>query len=492
MAWPTRGQRFNLDLDDDEVIDRAVSTDNLHFISDIQERSSNAPTAPSAPSFKNQTTGFPAHKKRVSKFAKAHSKDASSKSVSFAEDETSRHGSQSGDSSQANGKPMSFEEQERQKIDVENRQRLAAMSDAEIEEARAELLSSLNPSMLEKLLRMGNIDDDPHGRDFPSPEATPPDSDRGRLPKTSKKVPFQDDGDISTKERPLLSQPPFAEKGQDVNDATQIRGFQTNVTASESPASSDAKAVENPLDSPSIHFPHPSEPPDLDPNSSSFLTDLHTKYFPTLSHDPSKLAWMTDTTIPPSIDPNSDPENPSQRIPTTYSPHAAALAPTELRFSFSGALIPPKIAHEIPVNLGLHHHGDAPEAAGYTIGELAILSRSTVAAQRCIGYSVLGKILFRLGKGEFGDTMEEDVEEGEGYGGNNGDDNDVVEEDRLRRGMGEMARGMWQVMHSEHIIDILTTAASEEGEKRHASARAYAQEAVWLWRRGGGRRWKAE
>ena len=51
---------------------------------------------------------------------------------------------------------------------------------------------------------------------------------------------------------------------------------------------------------------------------------------------------------------------------------------------------------------GLHHHGAAPEDAGYTIGELAHLARSTVPAQRCVAFQTLGRVLYRLGRGEFG------------------------------------------------------------------------------------------
>jgi RNA polymerase II-associated protein 1 len=115
-----------------------------------------------------------------------------------------------------------------------------------------------------------------------------------------------------------------------------------------------------------------------------------------------------------------------------------------------------------------------PEAAGYTIPELAMLSRSTVPAQRCIAWQVLGRILFRLGKGEFGERGSTLVE------------------------------GLWRNVEREGVVArMLAEANGEKSEQsqagglagteksglgRHASAKAWATEGVWLWRFGGGDR----
>ena len=61
-------------------------------------------------------------------------------------------------------------------------------------------------------------------------------------------------------------------------------------------------------------------------------------------------------------------------------------APENLRFGFRGTIITSQASASIPVTLGLHHHGRNPGAAGYTINELSIYARSTVAAQRCFAY----------------------------------------------------------------------------------------------------------
>ena len=477
MAWPTHGERFNVDFGSEDEVQDTVTAPRGDFISDIKERSVSAPRVPSAPSYKNQTTGFPAHKKRVSKFASRHQAIEARESTLPAGHGLHLADATANEAQQAQSQNLSFEEREKQEIDVENTQKLAQMSDVEIEEARAELLSSLNPALVEKLLRRANIDDDRHDTDFPSLDTNRLDTTKQESSRPPKKVSFQDDTHQDSSEQ--LEELTFQSEANNPKNSHIISGPDQADSISQS--LNNPNQAQDLLNPPSIHFPHASKAPDLDPSSPSFLSDLHSKYFPSLSHDPSKLSWMTESSGDTAS--NSASKN-------SYSPDASSLAPAEIRFSFTGALIPPRVAHDIPVTKGLHHHGEAPDAAGYTIGELAILARSTWPGQRCIGYSVLGKVLFRLGKGEFGDTMAEELVPQD----ENGEQVDDVkdEAERIARGKGELARGLWQVMHDEHVIDILTAAASDEGEKRHVTAKAYAQEAVWLWRRGGGRRWKAE
>jgi len=200
-----------------------------------------------------------------------------------------------------------------------------------------------------------------------------------------------------------------------------------------------------------LHFPTPPTAPELDPNSSSFLEDLHEQYFPNLAHDPSKLAWMTAAT---------EEENAS------YNPANSGLDPSAVRFSFKGALIPPSMANSLSTDLGLHHHGDAPSAAGYSIPELALLARSSFPAQRCIAFQTLGRILYRLGTGEFG--RESDV--------------DLLGPDGEK---AKLARGLWAAVKENRVLDTLTEEAKKE--KGHRTSIALAQEAVWNWQRGGGR-----
>ena len=51
---------------------------------------------------------------------------------------------------------------------------------------------------------------------------------------------------------------------------------------------------------------------------------------------------------------------------------------------------------DIPVTAALHHHGEEPEAAGYTLEELFHISRSTVLQQRVIALQTLSKIICQV------------------------------------------------------------------------------------------------
>ena len=60
------------------------------------------------------------------------------------------------------------------------------------------------------------------------------------------------------------------------------------------------------------------------------------------------------------------------------------------RFDFKGALV--SRTADIPVTAALHHHGEEPEAAGYTLEELFQLARSTILQQRVIALQTLSNI----------------------------------------------------------------------------------------------------
>nr|CAH8833303.1 unnamed protein product [Trichobilharzia regenti] len=73
-------------------------------------------------------------------------------------------------------------------------------------------------------------------------------------------------------------------------------------------------------------------------------------------------------------------------------------AERQARFDLSGLVVPPNAV--VDTHLGLHHHGEEPERAGYTIGEMFHLCRSSVPAQRRLALSMLASALAqtRLGK----------------------------------------------------------------------------------------------
>ncbi|CAC9890791.1 unnamed protein product [Aureobasidium pullulans] len=305
---------------------------------------------------------------------------------------------------------------ERRRIDEENRQRIAEMSPEEIEEERRELLSSLDPSLIQRLLGRATIEEGGSNEDFPGlqdrvEEVQPEKKTQPDVTKPRKTVKFAE-----VKDEPA---------GANVEVTAQDEnGTSTKQNEHNHPGHEAAAEVALPTDS-TIHFPRPPQPPSLDPSDPNFLEDLHEKYFPDLPADPEKL----------------------------------------------------DLAAEIPVTMGLHHHGNAPDAAGYTIPELAMLARSSVPAQRCVAFQTLGRVLYRLGKGEFGDPGEE----GQGTEG-------------AKDTLGELARGLWFEVKKESVLEICLAESEGRGAAggRHMGAKAYATEAVWLWQQGGGRRWKAE
>jgi hypothetical protein len=347
---------------------------------------------------------------------------------------------------------------ERRAIDEENRRTLAGMSDAEIEEERQELMSKLNPALLQKLLMRSNIDQGSNERDFdtePLPAAISSATDKDNLeplkPSSTKKVSF-------------------------ATPEPEIVAPSTPVPTSQPPSNADTISTATSQESQdSIHFPTPPQPPDLDPSSPTFLQSLHEKYFPSLPYDPSTLSWMAP------VDP-SDTKSP-------YHPSQTGLNASQLRFDFNGALLAPSVARSIPSDMGLHHHEEAPEAAGYTIPELAVTARSKVAAQRCMAYQTLGRILYRLGQGEFGIEKGVQTTDGPARVARNpgaGEESEEEDEEDEEDVGSAMARGLWTCVEEGKVIETLTEEANKT--KGHLTARTFAQEALWNWRRGGGRK----
>lgn len=414
------GQRFHLDLDSDnwkfDIKDDDPLAPSVDAVSEIKERNSEA--IPAAPSLKSSKTGFPEHRTRpvsAFKLRQQAQKDA----------QTSLKRSEPSDqaiiyhAAKKHGIDLESARNESQ-IDAENRNRINNMSLEEIEQAREEIMAQFNfkkdPDFLRKFLRRADIDteSDKQQKEWDSHEAARPKDE------SQKSVSF------ASQPSDAVEAPPFALQKQ--NSSQSQEETQSHTTTS------------------TVHFPNPPprNPADykpLDPNHPSFLKDLHTTYFPDLPYDPSKLSWLTDPTA-------------TEDAASSYNPSNAGYTPSSIRFSFTGNLITPTESLDIPTTAGLHHHGDAPSSAGYTVPELALLERSTLPNQRCIAYQVLGRILYRLGRGDFGP-----------------------------RG-GELTEGLWTCIERERVVEVMMAEANRD--RGHLSARNYATEALWLWRRGGG------
>ncbi|PLB51704.1 transcription factor Rba50 [Aspergillus steynii IBT 23096] len=439
-----RGQRFVLDLDDEEdqappVIDPQDSSSFSlpGMIGEIREREPTAAPAPPKP----PSAGFPAHRRRAKPSAFKQRRDAPS-------------------TAPAPAASVSGPVDEKTEIGQENSRHLAAMSADQIQAEREELLESMDTSLLEKFLRRARIDS-PEESSTPRPgpsASSPPPTTRSTEPTPSQQVP--------SAPKPTIKPESAPRKDQDKATSQLDDRAPTHLPDDLHPAS------EFPTDG-AVHFPTPpsqsSTMPNLDPSSPSFLSDLQKHYFPNISHDPSALSWLK----PPSAEADA-PDAESAYHPAS---EAQAVHPANLRFSLVGTVLSPSTSLALPTTLGLHHHGNDPHAAGYTIPELAILSRSSFPAQRCVAWQVLGRILFRLGKGEFGERGSTLVE---GLWS-------VVEQERVVAGMlAEADGGSSDTKRDKEQKAAPGPSGVGSGIGRHASAKAWAVEGVWLWQSGGG------
>lgn len=422
-----RGQRFHIDLPSDEHGQaESEPVDDSHgapaLVGDIIEKTARNASEPTAPSLKAGSSGFPAHKKRR---------------------QLSRFQQQRTPVSQVDVFPpanaawgRSIEANEARSIDRENRRIIAAMSDQDIENEQQEFLRNLDPSLVDKLMK-----DSSKGNSDLSGPPRPASESSEAYRNGSSELPMS----YARRQPPAsVGNPREVSKSNDNRTIGQEARDRDLETCKADDEISESKGPSNVPGTPGIHFPQGpthggviylprAHPPALDPSSPSFLADLHAKYFPSLPAEPDKLAWMSST-------PASD---------SPYLSNAKSLPVSAIRFSFDGTIVAPGTAQLIPVTKGLHHHGQAPESAGYTILELAYLARSAFPTQRCIAYQTLGRILYRLGKGGFDGISE----------------------------------GLWKCIEDGRVLESL----QEEAQKTvgHVSAKAYATEALWLWSRGG-------
>ncbi|KAJ6178402.1 hypothetical protein N7519_008863 [Penicillium mononematosum] len=435
-----RGERFVLDLDEESGAPEVPSPFSL--VGEIQERApSNA--IPPAPKLPTSSTGFPAPRQR--------------KPSSFKQ----RRANQSTPPAAAPTEPTV--QDEKKSIDEENRRQLAAMSDAQIQQEREELMEQMDPGLLERFLRRANIEEDRKSKFEPAPAA-----DETSKPKKSVSFDIPPSAPVPAPSAQSHSIPKPSPKPHPRNEDLAPPSLPEDLHPASERPSLDPATIET------FHFPQPTAPmPVLDPSSPSFLSDLQSHYFPEIAQDPSTLSWLQ----PLSAD-EEDPDSTSAYHPAS---NAISMAPSAIRFSLRGTILAPETSLSLPTTMGLHHHGEDPHAAGYTIPELAILSRSTFPAQRCIAWQVIGRILFRLGRAEFGE-----------------------------RG-GQLSDGLWFVIEKEGIVagmlaeadgaagqtqgrDKSKNTKDEEGGNlplasgvgRHASAAAWAVEGIWLWQKGGG------
>ena len=84
--------------------------------------------------------------------------------------------------------------------------------------------------------------------------------------------------------------------------------------------------------------------------------------------------------------------------------------PTEPRFDFNGAILPPSASSTIAVHSGLYNHGNEADLPGYTLSELLLLCRSAVSGQRVLALKCIHNILrCRSWEREFGKKLNPEM-----------------------------------------------------------------------------------
>ncbi|KAL7905680.1 RPAP1-like protein [Trichoderma velutinum] len=409
------------------------------LIGDIVERSEKGSKPVEFPSGPISSTGFPQHKRRW-------------KPSAFKQQRNS--GAAQTEQPQEPNQSQSFEEAEKRRIDRENQQKLSDMTPQEISQAQEDIMKGLNPALIQRLLQRANIDEPDPNSPFNIPEpqeqqkasSSSPVIPGVRIQDVPKAATVEDEpADIVEPESEPKSKSPSLAAAAAAAQTKSNKKIADNYDEDREPSQIPPDLFPITDLPKSTHFPVPPSLPDLDPSDPNFLATLHEKYFPNLPADPSKLAWMAPV---PTQDSLADRDSP-------YYPHPE-ISVSALRFDFRGRFLSPRVSRSIPSSKGLHHHGEAPEAAGYTITELARLARSAVPAQRCIAFQTLGRILYRLGRGEWGMTLNHPI-----------------------------AMGVWNAIKEGRVLDSLAEASM--GESGHRGSRAYAVEALWLFEKGGWR-----
>ena len=348
------------------------------------------------------------------------------------------------------------------------------MTDAEIMQEQQELLSGLDPNLVKNLLKRSTArskdhhDDHQHAEGYDGWIGGARDgskADLGHLDEndvnralglndsTKKSVSFAptiDYQELDDGEKQNLG------TWEDVDDVKQLAVNTNAVEPDDQVAPEEYQLLSEEAENgeEGVHFPKPvsDKDEDLDLDDPNFFDKLHDKYYPDLPKETSKLSWMT-TPVP-------------QIVHTTYE------SVSDIRFDFKGNIVElpdtKESINKIPTYLGLHHHSDSPNLAGYTLPELAHLSRSVVPGQRCISIKTLGRILHKLGLHKYNVAAEVSAEINEQF------------EDMI-----------WSIVEELRIIDTLTEAA-DENRTKNLSVRNYALEALWLWRQGGGRKGRKE
>lgn len=347
---------------------------------------------------------------------------------------------------------------EAERIHQQNMEKISLMTMEEISVEKEELLANLDPKLLQSLLKRTENRNTSHE----SHEHAEGHDEWIGGGKNGYSLPKLDDKDV--KKALGVKSVQFAEEDDEVFiKETYEEALEQEEDDEIAPEGYQIAPDETELDKVDVHFPRSkqvTEDPDLDLNDPKFFDQLHEKYFPDFPKETSKLAWMT--------------------APMPKKKFLVYESISDMRFDFKGNLVQlDDKSQDVPTYAGLHHHSENPQLAGYTIPELVHFSRSVVPTQRCLGIQMLGRILHKLGLHMYNivPLSETDDEENPVY---------AAEVQEVREQFEDL---MWNLIYDLMVLESITE-ASDENKTKNLSVRSYALDALWLWKKGGGRLWR--
>ncbi|SMN21390.1 similar to Saccharomyces cerevisiae YDR527W RBA50 Protein involved in transcription [Maudiozyma saulgeensis] len=364
---------------------------------------------------------------------------------------------------------------EAESIHMDNIKKLNDMTEDEILKEKKDLLNSLDPKLIQNLLKNINKRQDNETPLFAEIEGASGtwvggfNENLKNLPSLSNKQ-VNDSLDIVTPSTNIKS-PVIQTHKEDVEDE-EISDIEYPPLDEDDVAPLDyqmAQAIDHTANEDllkDVHFvsPHNHDDDDndndetpLDINDPNFDEKLHSRYFPHLPKDIDKLKWM-----------KSSPEDDD-----IAKDNAVIESVADCRFDFNGNLVPPTRDITSTTTSALHHHSQDPQLAGYTILELDHLSRSTYPSQRCIAIQTLGRILYKLGKQSYYQLVPEI-------------DAETYQEDgNIENVMNKIYAMFWEMLKELQTIQWLEFSSIEKNTP-NLSVRNYAIDALWLWKQGGG------
>ncbi|OXC69689.1 hypothetical protein AYX13_01858 [Cryptococcus neoformans] len=357
------------------------------MLKDIVERTSSPAEAPKAPA--PSSTGFPVavhRSQRPSAFARARRaqqalKEEGKQEIGYGRAVDTIPSVKTAEPASASS--MTEWEEVKKQVQEDNSKRVQSMSPQEREEEIKELRERLGDKKLDLLRRRAEARQSKRNvQDVPKSELPSIDLEQPFNANNTQKI-LQEVSEENARRVRLMS---FQEREQETEELRERFGDKimealrkrAEVKLTDGKNNVVERTVKPDVPSSSIIS---SNSQDDDMN----LGVLKAKYFPTLPSEPSKLEWLQPISAPSSNN--------------------------SIRFDLSGIVLSAEDTASLPTHLGLHHHGESPGLAGYTLQDILYLCRSTVPSQRITMMGVLSRILGRLRNGELDQAAQTECDE---------------------------------------------------------------------------------